>query len=100
MWLCVYTRRGIGNRTRSIFAAAPNISVPISTERIPPSRYSSAATATPGYCSGGTWGRNHGHPVFREVIAEVRRRRDAIAQVILLQRLLQPNGNRFQVASG
>src|SRR6266446_6941730 len=58
MWLCVYARRGIASRTRSIVACSPNISVPISTERIPPSRYSSFANATPGNCAGGTCGRN------------------------------------------
>src|SRR5256886_2389228 len=51
MWLCVYARRGIASRTRSIVACSPNISVPISTERIPPSRYSSFASATPGNCA-------------------------------------------------
>ncbi len=38
---------GIARRTRSIFAALANMSVPISTLRIPPSRYNSAASATP-----------------------------------------------------
>ena len=51
---------GMASRTRSMAAGdsfpsapRPNITVPISTPRIPASRYRASASAMPGYCSGG-----------------------------------------------
>src|SRR5690606_11292653 len=57
IWLCVYTRRGIASRTRSIAegmslpfpAYLPNITEPISTVRRPASLYNSHTSACPGY---------------------------------------------------
>ena len=63
-------------------AASANISVPISTERIPPSRYSSAASATPGNCAWrdvrtgtrGHRGRWRGRPAARTIGTPLLRR--------------------------
>ena len=41
-----------------------------------------------------------GHAVLGDVIAEIRGRGDAIAQVILFQRFLQADGNGLQIAPG
>ena len=38
--------------------ALPNITLPISTDRTPDSRYSATASACPGSSSRGMWGRN------------------------------------------
>ena len=40
------------------------------------------------------------HALARDVVAQVRRRRDAIAQVVLFEHFLNADGDRFQVAPG
>src|ERR1035437_4249714 len=67
----------MASRTSSICAAAPNSRLPISTERM-----------------------NNGHAVLGNVVAQVSRRSNPVAQVVLLQRLLNAHGDGLQVAAG
>src|SRR5438445_12830848 len=99
----------MASRTRSILAAGPNINVPISTERMPPSKYSSAARATPGNCwrnlrqertsiqvDGMSTGRlNNRDTALSNVISEISSGGDAIAEIVFCQGFLKAYGHRF-----
>jgi hypothetical protein len=104
----------MAKRTKSMVACSPNISVPISTERMPPSRYSSTANHTAELRNGNVRQKgarvdinrvaarrlHDGHAFRRDVIAKKCRGSDALFQVILFKRFAQADGDRIQVASG